>query len=81
MFDHAHGLRERGSDSCPDEEGIKTAHRLAQNPAEPGSDSCPDEEGIKTHFVAQVPPTGGVRTLALMKKGLRPQNRVAFCAE
>ena len=36
------------------------------------SNSCPDEEGIKTPLMLLPPSTPFVRTLALMKKGLRP---------
>ena len=60
------------SNTCPDEEGIKT-----QPPGSgvgfgsSSSNTCPDEEGIKTHVVRFEVAPQRVRTLALMKKGLR----------
>ena len=71
-LDRAVGYRTAvpGSDSCPDEEGIKTTWTRGHPPAR-RSDSCPDEEGIKTRLRRTTRPRSRVRTLALMKKGLR----------
>ena len=66
------------SDSCPDEEGIKTCWRHVDHPAIAGSDSCPDEEGIKTMGPYSESTCERVRTLALMKKGLRPVSELLF---
>ncbi len=59
------------SNACPDEEGIKTTTTCAFSTRVLRSNACPDEEGIKTSQIARSARLLVVRTLALMKKGLR----------
>ena len=60
-----------GQNRRPDEEGIKTPV-FAAIAASGGQNRRPDEEGIKTGVGGIHPTTSGVRTVDLMKKGLRP---------
>jgi len=62
----------------PDEEGIKTVFQL-MNYWLLSQNRRPDEEGIKTFCASNLPSESRVKTVDLMKKGLRPRDGSKSC--
>jgi len=67
-----------GQNRRPDEEGIKTWKKRNVWHTETGQNRRPDEEGIKTELLPANLPGFCVRTVDLMKKGLRPRHTSAI---
>ena len=57
---------------CPDEEGIETPQPCAATELGQGWKYCPDEEGIETSRSSVRGHARWVGSIALMKKGLKP---------